>query len=311
MEIDTSFLREIYVDRVKRINCDEHFFGIPGASDYAFSTYRRLYERQPEGNWKHAKKGNSIENCYYIRFDNENQYRLVTTKQLTWYVFFPDEEKITLEDELFLGHKLLHIIEEPINEWLDKKYWGMRSRATNKKTKERQPAYLNTTMSEDWLLHPSHCKQHLLDISYYYPGTLEVDKDIETGGKVNEYHEGNINLLPTYINNIITSGDSELGYGIRKDTLKNGHAVYGVPYQRLNQKPTTLKCYDYFEALQLAREKRYEYIQQIVEFEYDNGFVPIHILDRLEAIACDTLDGTCKLREPDIDKVKNKLQGEL
>lgn len=112
---------------------------------------------------------------------------------------------------------------ERINKVLHRKYWNMRSRATNFKVKQQQPQYQDTTISNEWLNNPESFYKWYMEHTYYYPGNLSVDKDILSFGTTNKYSAEYVAIVPIYINNIFT-GDSRsrLGYSIQEKERADG-----------------------------------------------------------------------------------------
>lgn len=313
MIVDTDILKKIYIPRVKRIANDEIFFQVPNATWYAISNYGRFYERLMKGVWhiQHPKNG-EVE----IVYDDIGTVQRVGILEIIRQTFFFDApgELLNLNQdgdapydirkivyaENKIENEIIWFMDKPILDWLHSAYQGMKTRATNQRYKKRFPIYKDTTMSIDWIKHSSHCKQYLLDISYYYPERLEVDKDLASFGEVDEYKEGNVVLLPSYINGMVTYRPGKLGYGIQQIKLNNGDFKYYFtsPVDVTQSVRETLRFDTYEEALTMARKKRFELYHRVVENEWEAGYLPEYILGLLEELADGTLKGTVKLKEP-------------
>lgn len=323
LRIDTYNKRLLHVGRVKRIQPDEVFFAIPGIANYALSNYGRLHRKTPEGAWHKVPIEKNICDCYSVWIEEDSNYRMIPVVNLMKRVFFPNEKgklyklngkekypyhiKNLVFDKTQGENELLLFTDRPIVDWLAGKYNGMYVRATNEGFKRRNPQYKNTIMSEEWKKHPDICKQYLLDISYYHPENLDVDKDLVSFGTVDEYKAGNVILLPSRINNMITYRNGELGYGIREKILKNGDKRYtfSFPIRTDQSERGNLTFDNYEEALVMARQKRYEFYHNVVEEEWELGCMPEYILDLLESLAEGTRTGNVKLREPSEEILKN------
>lgn len=325
MVIDTQDLRLRYVADVKKKNYDEFWVEIPGASNFAISNYLRVHEQIEDSRWHKAakaKKACILSDVFMIRFDGESQYRKVSLDKLVRMSFMKNADGLLIDKSPMLDYsnlkylvlnenedenEILKFHDGNINDWLDSKFNNMRTRATNKKFKMRKPEYLYTTIADDWLNHPRHAKQYLLDISYYYPKQLEVDKDLLSLGEIDEYRPGNVILLPTYINNLSEKRVSKYGYGIRYQD------VFFVvrTFDYFSRKHSTKKYKSYEDALQAARDARASHIHSIVEDEWNAGYLPEYILCKLEEMAELTREGKCKLREPDQETIKKILNGQI
>lgn len=313
MIIDTDYLRKLYIPHIKRVAKDEVFFRVPNASWYAISNYGRFYGRSIKGAWhiQHPKNG-KVE----IVYDDSNEIREVDILELIRQTFFgnaPGEllnlntdrnTQFDIKKIVYAGNEtenqIIWFTDKPILDWLHTEYYGMRTRATNPKVKKMFPVYEKTTMSKDWLKHSNHCKQYLLDISYYYPQPLEVDKDLISCGEVDEYREGNVILLPNYINNMVTYRPGKYGYGIQPINLSDGTVKYyfTAPRDITQSDRESLRFDTYEETLIAARKKRYELYHRVVENEWEAGYLPEYILGLLEELADGTLKGIVKLKEP-------------
>lgn len=102
MIIDNKKLREIYVPRVKLpfgVRC-EHFYAVPGASDYVLSDYGRLYKRTEYGSYNIVHPTYNFrtkEESYIIRYDgNCKMATEITIPKLMAQVFYPDLPDIYL-----------------------------------------------------------------------------------------------------------------------------------------------------------------------------------------------------------------------
>lgn len=313
MIIILDYFDFIFVPHVPRINKYEFFFPIPDVSGYAITNYGRVFEQNFGGAWSEVKPKDGLVDIIY---DGEFLYELKTLpiETLMSNVFFDGAEVINLNKKNDLPFDIKNIVLKddphpnrlvwygfnPSRDWLNKAYNGMVERATNKNFKRRFPHYAKTTMSKSWLLHGDRCKRHLLSISYSYPEHLEVDKDLMSFGEINEYKEGNICLLPQYLNNMCTSRKSEYGYGISKKKLSDEAFKYiftsYIADTTSGRATRTFNTHE--EALIAARKERYQILKDAVDYERDEGYIPSYILERLEALAEGTLDGSIKLREP-------------
>lgn len=315
MIIDTDNKRIMILNRVKRLDKKEVFFQIPGHEHYTLSSYGRVHKQMETKAWHVIPL---IQNGLIDYYEIDG--KMYTVLSLIKQVFFagidvnlkkaegqyPYQLENIIVNESSEKNELLLFTENGINEWLDSKYLGIWNRSMNPGYKARNPQHKDTTISDDWRMNPNHCKQYLLDMSYYYPEPLDVDKDLISFGTVNEYREGNILLLPKYINIAITRRYSKFGYGIQQKILDNGdfryYHSYPVDIHANTQKSIT--CADYLECLEFARQKRFEHIHDIVEFEWQQGYLPEYILELLEELADGTKSGKIKLREPDDETLK-------
>lgn len=315
MYIDTRNKRILNLHRVKRLENTEVFFEVPGHQDYAFSTLGRLHKKNDKS-WHRVKmENNGI--CDYYVIDGKN----ITVLSLIKKVFFTGLNVYLQEsngkypyaleninvNNLNEKNELLTFIDGDIKKWLYLKYRGIWIRACSPAFKKLNPQYKNTTISEHWLLYPEDCKQYLLDHSYYYPEPLEVDKDLVSHGTIDEYREGNVILLPKYINHMFIKKKSQFGYGIKQTITQNGDVHYSIPssYKKNNRYDRSRLTFDnYQECLHAARKKRFDYINEIIEREWEYDYLPYYILDLLEDIAHKTLEGKVKLLEPSDEMLK-------
>ena len=316
MIINTDNLRISLPHKVKRIDKKEVFFQIPGHKRYLLSNYGRLCQMTDTGAWhiQHMEQDNLID---FYEIDGKRYPILALIKCVFFNGMDVNLEKSNNQnpymiEDIIVNHskeeknELLLFTKKGINEWLDDKYTGIVRKATNLGYKAKNPQYKNTTMSEDWLKNSDHCKQYLLDMKYYYPEELDVDKDLISFGTINEYREGNVLLLPGYINRTITRGYSKLGYGISQNTLQDGKFSYShVYYIDIFSKEQVSRTFsNYFECLEFARQKKFEQLHNIVEYEWEQGFLPEYILELLEQLADGIKSGTIKLREPSDEVLK-------
>lgn len=309
MEIDTYDKRILVLNRVKRVEKSEVFFEVPGHENYALSNFGRLHKKTETGAWHRVPiEEDGMVECYKIGEKN------IPVLSLLKRVFFRGLDvhlkesrgkyPYKLEDIKINNSKekneLLLFTDGGINEWLDVKYRGMYIRATSPAFKKQNPQYANTTMSEEWRMNPNECKQYLLDISYYYPRELEVDKDLPSYGKIDEYRKGNVILLPKHINNMFIKRKSQYGYGIKQLIDKSDNIKYKFTYpKRADSTDRATAIFDnYAECLNAARKKRWEYINWVIEDEWELGYMPAYILDMMEDLANKTIEGKVKLLEP-------------
>lgn len=309
MEIDTYSKRILILNRVKRIEKSEVFFEVPGHKDYALSNFGRLHKRTETGAWHSVPmEEHGMIDCYEVDGKTVPVLTLMKivffygldvslTKSRGMYPYKLEDIKVNDSKE---KNRLLLFTDRGINEWLDVKYRGIYIRATSPAFKIQNPQYENTTMSEEWRMNPNKCKQYLLDISYYYPTPLEVDKDLPSFGVIDEYREGNVVLLPKYINNMFTKRNSQYGYGIKQKITQNGDIRYTFTYPRYadSTERASMTFDNYAECLNAARQKRWEYIHWIVEKEWELGYLPEYILELMETLASETIRGNVKLLEP-------------
>lgn len=214
---------------------------MPRHKDYALSNFGRLYKRTDAGAWHRVPMEEyGMRDCYDV--DGKTVPVLTLIKRVFFYgmdVCLNKSKKkypYKLEDIKINNstekNELLLFTDESINEWVNKKYRGIYIRSTSPAFKAQNPQYKNTTMSDEWKTNPNECKQYLLDISYYYPIPLEVDKDLPSFGRIDEYREGNVILLPKYINNMLIKRNSQYGYGIKQKITQKGDIHYTFTYPR-------------------------------------------------------------------------------
>lgn len=341
MTINQNDIIEIYCKVRRTVAKDERFYAVPGAKDYAVSTYCRVLQRK-HGDWYEVLK--PIGYDYYIRFDSDVKKQRICINVLAARVFFPhirggyletahqyngwqawkvenmhlcvggnmlieairakiERREANYSDE-YKHHQFINRLEtDSINKYLNSVYCNMKSRATNKKTKKRFPAYKDTMISEEWRDNPTSFKQWFLNNQYYYPGKLEIDKDLLNFGRTNEYSSENCCLLPRYINDMFTKGKSELGYTITKLTRKDGSVKYQIPGNAFGGGNPNKVFDNYCDALQYGRNRKAAYISKVVNAERERGFIPDYILNRMLEWATLIKFGSIKVLEPASDTI--------
>lgn len=353
MLIDVKILKEMHVPHVTLLEHDERFYAVPNATNYAFSTYGRLFCKNNNGGFSKEKlKYFKGEECYNIKFDDKSDKRVVSVKKLIAMVFYPNEKGIYLYnpswnpfdnkrckvDNFHILKRKSDIVDaiqskieqkEPtyddylnehgfdnqmtfpksINGKMHTHYWDMISRATNERMKASHPQYKDTKVCDDWLNNPNSFYQWFIDNLYFYPGKLEIDKDIFGFGEQNIYSPQYACLVPVYINNMFTCDDSKsvLCYCIQEKTRANGEKYYIVPASAFcfdEEKSKNYICNSYIEALQAGRRKRANYIREIVAKERKAGFMPEIILAAMEKWANRCELGLIKIWEPSGETLK-------
>ena len=95
IKIDAKKLNEICVYGVKPLAFDERFYSVPNATDYALSTYGRLFVKSDYEHFyrKVPRKLDSKGDEYYqIKFNHKEEKENVPIKKLMVMVFFPEEK---------------------------------------------------------------------------------------------------------------------------------------------------------------------------------------------------------------------------
>lgn len=337
MEINIRKLKEAYVYMFPLVAADERFFYVPGADNYALSTYGRLFKRLEENKWKKIKLEYHVElksEAYSICF-NKGTEELMSIESLIQKVFFSDIQDIyrlynpnrnkdklrwdvrniyalNKEEYIYLlqckmsgktpdfskkKNMLSWIYNIPVRKMLNDYYNNMRRRACNTGYKKRHPEYAYTTMNFDWILHPTHCKEYILERFYPYPGKLVMDKDLMTFGLGDRYAPEWVVPLPIKYNNIFVRNTSKLGYCIKKKKQKN-KIVYIVPGTLTGcTKDTT--CDSYEEALTAARKQKANYVRKIAQEEREKGYMPEYIIMQMEKWADKCESNDWMVWEPD------------
>lgn len=97
MLIDNKNLHEVTLKKIKVIAPDEHFYAVPNASEFALSTYGRLFKTTPDGRCKREKilyhKGKE---SYTVHFDDSSSPRIIPIRKLMELVFFPELDHVYL-----------------------------------------------------------------------------------------------------------------------------------------------------------------------------------------------------------------------
>lgn len=337
MKIEVKNQKEAYVYKVPLIAEDERFFFVPGASDYALSTYGRLYKKVSDGKWERQKIFYSNADSYKILYDFATEEKTETIESLVKQVFFtgkeifkiynpdynPEDEKrwdikklyaLSRQEYMYvlqckMKHKKPELEEKPIITYLytlpirsklQSLYSGMKTRACNVKYKKRFPRYQNVIMCDDWKKNPTHAKEYILSRWYYYPEQLVMDKDLMTLGMGNCYAPDFTVPLPYKYNNIFCESNSELGYGIQQKTRINGNVYYIVPGSMFKDTKSII-CDTYEDALKAARQRKATYIRSIIEEEKHLGYMPLYILEKMEVWAAKCEAGELLAWEPRIN----------
>lgn len=341
MIINQNDITEIYCKVRRTIAKDERFYVVPGAKDYAVSTYCRVLQRKRE-DWYEVLK--PIGYDYYIRFDSDVKKRRISINVLAARVFFPHicggyletahqyygwqawkienlhlcvgkdmlveairakiERREANYSDGYKHHQFNNRLDtDSINKYLNSVYRNMKSRATNKKTKIRFSAYKDTMICEEWRDNPASFKQWYLDHQYYYPAKLEIDKDLMNFGQTNEYAPKNCCLLPRYINDVFTKGKSELAYSITKLRLKDGSVKFQIPGNAFGGGEPNAKFDNYLDALKHGRERKAKFIRKIVDEERKHGYIPDYILNRMMEWATLIKLGNLTVLEPTIETI--------
>lgn len=93
MRIESDSFRELYVPQHVLAAKDERFYEIPGAKDYAISSYGRLFKRLGEFKYKLVRPinidspGVLTREGYRIKFDSDNSPRIVSISSIFARVF--------------------------------------------------------------------------------------------------------------------------------------------------------------------------------------------------------------------------------
>ncbi len=209
-------------------------------------------------------------------------------------------------------HKFVNRMEldgKSITDKLNSLYRNMRSRATNKKVKKRQHLYQNTTICKEWLENPLEFKQFILDNQYFYNSKLEVDKDILGLGQSNIYSPQSVALVPRYINDIFTTSTSKLCYSIIKAKRKDGSIFYRISSHAFNLNNPNIKnlIFDnYIDALIAGRQRKANYIDEVVKKEREKGYIPDYILEAMTKWANLCRLGLIKKWEPSEEVLKSE-----
>lgn len=319
MIIETKHLTQAYVNNIPLVADDERFFYVPGASDYALSTYARLYKKLSEGKWKRQEMIYNRGDSYKIIYDYEDGEKLTSVESLIRQVFFPackafkvynynfnpsDELRwdikqlsaVSYEDYLYLiqckannknphlekKNPLIKFIQSyPSRKRITSMANGMRTRACNKKFKARFPEYQNTIIYHEWIENINRAKEYIASCWYYYPGKLVMDKDLMTFGLGNCYAPEFAVPLPYKYNNIFCKTKSELGFGIKEKYRSNGRKYYLLPGSTVGE-TKDISCNSYKEALEIGRKRKAAYVRKYIKEEQENGYLPEYILQQME-----------------------------
>lgn len=228
-----------------------------------------------------------------LRWDIRNVYALNKEE----YLYFL-QCKMNGKTPDFLKNKniLSWVYNIPIRKMLNDYYTNMRRRACNIGYKKRHPEYADTTMDFDWILHPTHCKEYILERLYPYPGKLCMDKDLMTFGLGNRYAPGWVIPLPIKYNNIFSRNTSKFGYCI-KEKKKGDKAIYIVPGV-LTGSTKDIMCQTYEDALNVARQRKAAYVRQLAQEEREKGYMPKYIILQMEKWADKCESGDWMVWEP-------------
>lgn len=348
INIDANNLKEVYVSSVK-VKKDERFYSVPNANDYVFSTYCRLLKQTNNNYYKVVPliDGNyvikfdneseprkirvnrlaamvffpEVKNGFMYSFDEvdgsknlqvENLHLLEGKDDIVEAFFAKAERRQPTYSADKQHHQFINRMDlngKSITSKLNSLYRNMRSRATNKKVKKRQPLYQNTTICKEWLDNPSAFKEFILDNQYYYNGKLEVDKDILGLGQSNIYSPQSVALVPKYINDIFTTSPSKLCYSIKKSKRKDGSIVYSIPPNAFNLNNSNIKnlTFDnYIDALLAGRQRKANYIDEVVKKERAKGYMPEYILEAMTKWANLCRLGLIKKWEPSEEVLKSE-----
>lgn len=196
-----------------------------------------------------------------------------------------------------------------IQKALNRLYASLKTRATNQKQKIWHPQYSSTTISEEWAKNPELFKQYWLDVQYYHPEKMSVDKDILGFGNTNHYAKGLVIPIPVYINDIFTRNTSKLGYCIIKQKRKDGSEYYKIPqnaYTFNGEYEENIYCDSYADALKSGRKRKADYVRKVVDKERQAGYIPEYILEAMEkwAVLCEA--GKISIWEPS-DEIKKEM----
>lgn len=337
MKIEVTRQKEAYVHRVPAIAADERFFYVPGASDYALSTYGRLYKKISADKWERQKMIYCNEDCYKIRYDFATEEKIESVECLMKHVFFtgkeifklynldfkPEDEKRWNINNLYalskseymyvlqckMNHKVPMLDEKPIVSYLYtlpirskllSLYSGMKTRACNESYKKKFPAYQNVIMCDEWKKNPTLAKEYILSRWYYYPEDLVMDKDIMTLGMGLCYAPNFTVPIPYKYNNIFQRSTAKLGYGISQKTRKNGTSYFVVPGSTFGE-TKSIYTNTYKEAIEIARQKKAAYIRGIIQEEKRQGYMPLYILEKMEVWAAKCEVGELFAWEPAVN----------
>lgn len=342
MQIDFSKLTEVIIPKIKLLKFDERFYLVPDLTNYAISTYGRLYYYE-NNKWHKVKQEYSKGfECYRINIDETT--RLIKLQLLISKTFFGgkyvtphkynshlkwDIKKLhTPEGKAEEVERIQSLIEhrnptydlqkqsnefigrteynESISRKLHRIYWDIVARSCYPNTKAKFPQYKNTTISEDWLNNKQNFFVWYIQNDYYYPGKKQIDKDIMSFASKNEYSSENAILIPEYINKIFTSSYSKFGYSIIEQ-IKNDKIrfkVAGYAFSNRYFKQNDYYSYSYIDALQQARKMKANYIRAIIENETKNGYIPKRILDTMNKWANLCELGKIEMWEPDFEKLQ-------
>ena len=199
--------------------------------------------------------------------------------------------------------------DRPLNTVAHQVYENMRSRCKNENVKTQNPIYKDAELCKEWDDNPDSFYQWFIDNTYYYPGTLCIDKDIFNFGEKALYSPETCCFIPYYLNNIFQKNYSELGYSIQEKMRTTGEKYYIVPagaFVRDKSNKKVITCDTYKECLQAGRKKKANYIREIVKEERSNGYIPENILEAMEEWANRCELGLLKAWEPDPDKLRKR-----
>ena len=102
MVIDNKKLHEkVLTGVVNRASKEEHFYQVPGASDYFISDYGTLRRLNEQGRYRKVTPFFSTElacEAYTIKFDGDDYFRVMSIARLMRITFYPNESYIYLSN---------------------------------------------------------------------------------------------------------------------------------------------------------------------------------------------------------------------
>lgn len=342
MDINAKNLRETILPRIELIADDERFYLLPDDNNHAISSYGRLYRHVGDKSWHKVPVKYQNEECYEVngklipvhkllarvffhegvylycndyspwnprRWDITKLFTLTNREDLIETLQAKMEHREPQLDKAKKKHSFIGRAEygKPMNKVMRRLFYNMRSRATNKKLKERDANYGNTTISADWIDDPEKFYSYILERQYYYPGKLSLDKDLLGFGEANTYSPEYVVHLPVYINNVFTTNSSKYGYCIQKKENLDGSVRYIIPqsaYTMHEEKQQDLTFDRYTDALIAGRKRKADYIRKIVSSERQAGYIPAYILDTMDRWANRCELGLVKNWEPSEETLK-------
>ncbi len=331
MKINASKLNEVYLrGSVPLMAKDERFYLIPGADEFAISTYGRVYNLSTnrkvkisyiphigevcEIKWNNGESSNvSVEslivrvffqdkNCKHIgqphfsdirkRWKIEDLHILTSQKQYVEYLLAKINHRRPQYAKSKQHHSFINRMDITRSQ-AAKMYQGAKGRAMSDSVKRSKPHYTETTMDDKLVKNPNEFYRWLLANQYYHPLGLELDKDIMSFGKSNKYEIGQMSLVPRYINDFFHETCSKLGYGI-KLIEKKGRQLFVL--RDINGKQIEYLTYD--EALKIGRTIKAAKIKSIVDKERKDGYMPSYLLKKLKQWEALCKKGKIKIWEP-------------